>query len=61
VILDSASVETGAASIACEELVLSEFLDQLKQHCEAVNAEFQDYSDLGLPRAHAGGAVDPGN
>lgn len=35
VILESASVETGAVSVRKEELVLSEFLDELKQHCEA--------------------------
>jgi len=41
VILASASVETGAASVRREELVLSEFLDELKQNCEGVvqNAE----------------------
>ena len=36
VILESASVETGAASVEREELVLSEFLDELRQHCEGV-------------------------
>ncbi len=34
VILESASVETGAVSVRKEELVLSEFLDELKQNCE---------------------------
>jgi signal transduction histidine kinase len=34
VILESASVETGAVSVQREELVLSEFLDELKQNCE---------------------------
>jgi signal transduction histidine kinase len=34
VILESASVETGAVSVHHEELVLSEFLDELKQNCE---------------------------
>ncbi len=36
VILESASVETGAAWVRREELVLSEFLDELKQNCEGV-------------------------
>ena len=35
VILESASVETGAVAIRREELVLSEFLDELRQNCEA--------------------------
>jgi len=34
VILESASVETGAVAIRREELVLSEFLDELRQNCE---------------------------
>jgi signal transduction histidine kinase len=34
VILESASVETGAVAVRKEEFVLSEFLDELKQHCE---------------------------
>jgi len=36
VILASASVETGAVLVQSEELVLSEFLDELKQNCEGV-------------------------
>jgi len=36
VILESASVETGAVLVQSEELVLSEFLDELKQNCEGV-------------------------
>jgi signal transduction histidine kinase len=36
VILDSASVETGAVAIQPEELVLSEFLDELKSSCEGI-------------------------
>jgi hypothetical protein len=32
--LESASAETGAVSVPHEELVLSEFLDELKQNCE---------------------------
>lgn len=36
VILESASVETGIASVEREELVLSEFLDELRQNCEGV-------------------------
>jgi signal transduction histidine kinase len=34
VILDSASLETGAVAVHSEELVLSEFLDELKNNCE---------------------------
>jgi signal transduction histidine kinase len=34
VILESASVETGAVTVRREELVLSEFLDELRQNCE---------------------------
>jgi signal transduction histidine kinase len=34
VILESASVETGAVDVRKEELVLSEFLEELKQHCD---------------------------
>ena len=34
VILESASVETGAVAVRREELVLSEFLDELRQNCE---------------------------
>jgi signal transduction histidine kinase len=34
VILESASVETGAVAIRREELLLSEFLDELRQNCE---------------------------
>jgi len=37
VILESASVETGAVAVQREELVLSEFLDELKQNCEGVS------------------------
>jgi signal transduction histidine kinase len=36
VILDSASVETGAVAVSIEELVLSEFLDELKQNFESI-------------------------
>ena len=36
VILDSASVETGAVIVHREELVLSEFLDELKNNCEGI-------------------------
>jgi signal transduction histidine kinase len=36
VILDSASVETGAVAVHREELVLSEFLDELKNNCEGI-------------------------
>ena len=36
VILESASVETGAVSVHREELVLSEFLDELKQNCDGI-------------------------
>jgi signal transduction histidine kinase len=36
VILDSASVETGAVAVRIEELVLSEFLDELKQNYESI-------------------------
>ena len=36
VILDSASVETGAVVVHREELVLSEFLDELKNSCEGI-------------------------
>ncbi|MGH7853219.1 MAG: ATP-binding protein [Candidatus Binatia bacterium] len=36
VILDSASVETGAVVVHREELVLSEFLDELKNNCEGI-------------------------
>lgn len=36
VILNSASVETGAVAIQREELVLSEFLDELKNNCEGI-------------------------
>jgi len=35
VILESAKVETGAVAVHREELVLSEFLDEVKQNCEA--------------------------
>lgn len=35
VILESASVETGAIAVHREELVLSEFLDELKQYCDS--------------------------
>lgn len=37
VILESASVETGAVSVEREELVLSEFLDELKQNCDGLS------------------------
>jgi signal transduction histidine kinase len=36
VILNSASVETGAVAVHREELVLSEFLDELRQNCEGL-------------------------
>src|SRR4026207_1096629 len=36
VILDSASVETGAVAVHREELVLSEFLDELKKRCDGI-------------------------
>ena len=36
VILDSAGVETGAVAVRIEELVLSEFLGELKQNFEAI-------------------------
>jgi signal transduction histidine kinase len=36
VILDSASVETGAMAVHREEIVLSEFLDEIKQSCEGL-------------------------
>ena len=36
VILDSASVETGAVTVRIEELVLSEFLEELQQNFEAI-------------------------
>jgi signal transduction histidine kinase len=36
VILSSASVETGAVAVRREELVLSEFLDELRQNCEGL-------------------------
>jgi signal transduction histidine kinase len=36
VILESASVETGAVSVRIEELVLSEFLDELKQTFDGI-------------------------
>jgi signal transduction histidine kinase len=36
VILDSASVETGAVAVHREELVLSEFLDELKNSCDGI-------------------------
>ena len=36
VILDSASVETGAVAVHREELVLSEFLDELKNNCDSI-------------------------
>jgi signal transduction histidine kinase len=36
VILDSASVETGAVAVHRDEIVLSEFLDQFKQSCEGI-------------------------
>jgi signal transduction histidine kinase len=36
VILESASVETGAVTARREELVLSEFLDEMKQSCDGV-------------------------
>jgi signal transduction histidine kinase len=35
VILDSASVETGAVAIHREEIVLSDFLDEMKQSCDS--------------------------
>ena len=36
VILDSASVETGAVAVRIEELVLSEFLEEMKQNYEGI-------------------------
>jgi signal transduction histidine kinase len=36
VLLDSASVETGAVAVRVEELVLSEFLEELKQNYEGI-------------------------
>lgn len=36
VILNSASIETGAVAVQREELVLSEFLDELKQNCDSI-------------------------
>ena len=37
VILESASVETGAVAVHREEVVLSEFLDEMKQNCEGIS------------------------
>src|SRR5262245_33525222 len=36
VILESASVETGTVAVAREELVLSEFLNEIKQNCDGL-------------------------
>jgi hypothetical protein len=57
VILDSAGVETGAVAVRIEELVLSEFLGELKQNFEAICRKSECHSGVGLSRADAGGDV----
>ncbi|HWP24529.1 MAG TPA: HAMP domain-containing sensor histidine kinase [Candidatus Binatia bacterium] len=51
VILESASVETGVVAAQCEELVLSEFLDELRQYCDRlpINPEVKLVWDYPTP------------
>ena len=60
VILESASVETGAVLVQSEELVLSEFLDELKTKLRRRCRQFGRSPRMGLSGADAGGEVRSG-
>jgi len=60
VILASASVETGAVAVRREELVLSEFLDELRQNCEGTVVNSQVALKWDYPASMPVVMSDPG-
>jgi signal transduction histidine kinase len=60
VILESASVETGAVAVRHEELVLSEFLDELRQNCEGTIVNSQIALKWDYPASMPVVKSDPG-
>ena len=60
VIIASASVETGAVAVRREELVLSEFLDELRQNCEGTVVNSQVALKWDYPASMPVVMSDPG-
>ncbi|HEX7230528.1 MAG TPA: HAMP domain-containing sensor histidine kinase [Candidatus Binatia bacterium] len=60
VILESARVETGAVTVRREELVLSEFLDELRQNCDGTVANSQIALKWDYPASMPVVMSDPG-